>query len=288
MPRPNLPHSSAEVLSATVALLMVIQSATGLGYPSIYRDVAWIRAAWFGNDLVSLFVAVPLLATGMLLARRGSRRGTLLWTAALAYAIYNYGFYLFGARINAFFPVYVLILVLSAIALILVLVRLDVADVAAAFRPTTPVRWISGYMLLTGLALTIAWTAQWAAFMLTGVEPAIGEEAFRLIAAMDLSLVVPGSLLGGALLWRRRPWGFVMGGIVILKGATYTLVLAVASTVGAARGLEGSAAQIPLWTGWTVLGLAALALLLGNLQEAPRRKAEASGGAFARSQDQSR
>lgn len=277
-PHPKSRYSTAEVLSATVALLMAIQSAAGLGFPSIYRDAAWIRAAWFGNDLVSFFVAVPLLIAGLGLARRGSRRGTLIWHATLAYSIYNYGFYLFGARVNTFFPIYVVLLVLSVIALILALMRLDVGDVAAAFRPETPVRWISGYMLLTAVALAVAWTAQWATFMLTGVEPAIGQDAFRLVAAMDLSLVVPSCLVGGVLLWRRRPWGFVLGSIVILKGATYTLVLAVASTIGAVRGLEGSAAQIPLWAGWTLLGLAALALLLGNLQETPSARAPIDPG----------
>lgn len=281
MPRPRSRYSTAEVLSVAVALLMAIQSAVGLGFPSIYRDVAWIRAAWVGNDLVSLFVAVPLLIAGLVLARRGSRRGTFIWHATLAYSTYNYGFYLFGARLNAFFLVYALLLVLSVVALGLALMRLDVGEAAAAFRPETPTRLISGYMLLTGVVLAVAWTAQWAVFMLTGVEPPIGQDAFRLIAAMDLSLVVPSFLVGGVLLWRRRPWGFVLGSIAILKGATYTLVLTVSSTVGAVRGLEGSAAQIPLWAGWTLLGLAAFALLLGNLQETP---APSKGGA----QDQSR
>jgi hypothetical protein len=262
---------ATEVLSAAVASLMVIQAAAGLLFPGLYRDEEWIRAAWFGNDLVTLFVAAPLLITALTFARRGSMRGQIVAYAALGYAVYNYGFYLFGARMNAFFPLYVILFVLPTLALILALARLDPSAIASAFRPRTPVRWIGGYMLATGAVLATAWTLQWALLVFRGIEPAIGEEALALIAAMDLAFVVPYMMIGGVLLWRRRPWGFVLGPIMILKGATYTLVLTASSTIGALRGLEGSAAQIPVWAVWTLLGLGAMGLLLRDLEDHSRQ-----------------
>ncbi len=265
-PHPNVHGSHAVHLSWVIAGLMVFQSAGGLLFPQLYRDVEWIRAAWFGNDLVTLLVGSPILIVGLALSRRGSVRGELVWYSALGYAIYNYGFYLFGARLNVFFPLYVLLFVLPVIALILALVRLDVGRVAGAFGPGTPVRWVGGYMLLTGGGLAVAWTMQWAFFIFAGIEPAVGEEAFALIAAMDLSFVVPFFLIGGVLLWRRRRWGFVLGPILVLKGATYTLVLTAGSTVAALRGIEGSAAQIPVWATWTLVGLVAFGLLLGGVE----------------------
>jgi hypothetical protein len=38
----------------------------------------------------------------------------LLWLGAVGYAFYNYAFYLFGAALNAFFPLYVAPLLLSS------------------------------------------------------------------------------------------------------------------------------------------------------------------------------
>lgn len=46
------------ILSAVLAGLMAGQSALGLLFPAAYRDSAWIRAAWYGNDWVTLAVAV--------------------------------------------------------------------------------------------------------------------------------------------------------------------------------------------------------------------------------------
>jgi hypothetical protein len=243
---------------------MTVASLAGLLWEGLYRDAEWAKAAWFGNDLVTLFVAVPLLVTALLLARRGSRRGELLWYAMLGYAVYNYAFYLFGARMNELFLLYAALFVLPVTALALALCRLDADAVAADFSPRTPVRWVSVYMIFTGAGLAVAWTAQWAAWVFQGVEPAIGEEAFALIAALDLTFMVPYFLLGAMLLWRRHPWGYVLASIMNVKGATYTLVLMVGSAVGATRGIEGSAEQIPVWGVWTLLGLAAtLALLAG-------------------------
>jgi hypothetical protein len=58
----------------------------------------------------------------------------------LGYGAYNYAYYMLGAALNAFFPLYIVPLVLSVVTLILALSQTDVAEVAAGFRPKTPAR----------------------------------------------------------------------------------------------------------------------------------------------------
>ena len=253
-------------LSAGIAALMLLQAVTGVAFPGLYRDVDWVTAAWYGNDLVTALVAAPLMVWALMAVRRGSRRAQLIWYAMLGYCVYNYAFYLFGAQLNWFFPVYVMLFALPVFALILALGRVDASQIASGFSGRTPVKWISGYMLFTGIGLAVAWTAQWLNFMLTGAVPAIGEEEFKLIASLDLSYMVPWFLLGAVLLLRRRPWGYIIAPIITLKGATYTLVLTVTSTVAALRGIEGSLEQIPVWAAWTLAGALAVWGLLRNLQ----------------------
>jgi len=43
----------------------------------------------------------------------------------------------------------------------------------------------------------------------TPIEP----EAFKIVAALDLSLMVPALTCGGVLLWNRHPWGYVLASI---------------------------------------------------------------------------
>ncbi len=255
-------------LSFFIAALMLLQGMMGFLFPGLYRDVDWVAAAWYGNDIVTALVAAPLLIWSLMAVRRGSRRGELVWYAMLGYCIYNYAFYLFGARLNWFFPAYVVLFTLPVFVLIFALSRVDAAQIAGAFSARTPVRWISGYMLFTGIGLAIAWTVQWLNFMLTGAVPDVGEEGLKLIASLDLAYMVPWFLLGAVLLLQRRPWGYIIAVIITLKGATYTLVLVFSSTIGSLRGIEGTLQQIPVWAAWTLAGGLAVWGLLGNLQPA--------------------
>ncbi len=50
--------SGTRRLTAMVAVVMTVQATLGLILPGQYRDVEWIRATWYGNDWVTLIVAV--------------------------------------------------------------------------------------------------------------------------------------------------------------------------------------------------------------------------------------
>jgi len=91
------------ILSVVPAVLMVLRSTLGRVYPGQNRDAQWIRLTWFGNDWLTLAVAVPLLVASLLLSRRGLVRGSLLWLGTLGYGAYNNAYYMLGAALNAFF-----------------------------------------------------------------------------------------------------------------------------------------------------------------------------------------
>jgi len=66
---------------------------------------------------------------------------------------------------------------------------------------------------------------------------------------------VPWFLVGAVLLLKGNAWGFLVAPIILLKGATYTLVLTAGSTAAALRGVDGTLEQIPIWAAWTAIGL---------------------------------
>jgi hypothetical protein len=130
----------------------------------------------------------------------------LLWLGLVGYALYNYAFYLFGAALNAFFPIYAAALVVAAIVLIFVLSHTDPGQVAGSFRPTAPVRLIGVFV---GMGLSGVWTAMWAGYVFAGRPTPVEPEVFKLVAALDLSLMVPALTIGGLLIWKQKPWGVV-------------------------------------------------------------------------------
>lgn len=255
-------------LAAIATALMAAQAGTGMAFPGVYRDVGFALDAWRVNDPVTALVATPIALASLALAWRGSLRALLVLLGAMQYALYNYAFYLFGAALNAHFLLYVAAFVASGAALIAGLVALDAAAIGRASSPRLPARPLAGYLVFWAGALGIAWAAQALAFAVTGEEPALGMEAFRLIAALDLSLVVAPVALAAAWLWRRRAWGVILAVVLHVKGVVYALLLAIGSALGGPLAQGGGDGLLGLWLLFAVGSLASLVLLLANLRPA--------------------
>jgi hypothetical protein len=252
--------------AALAATLMVAQAATGIAFPRLYRDVGFALDAWRINDPVTLLVASPIALASLVLAGRGSARALLVLLGTMQYALYNYAFYLFGAALNAHFLLYVAAFVAAGLALIAGLLALDVGAIGRALSPRLPARPLAGYLVFWGAALGIAWIAQALAFALTGVEPALGAEAFRLIAALDLSLVVVPVGFAAAWLWRRWAWGVVLAVVLHVKGAVYALLLTVGSVLAGPVAQGGGDGLLGLWAVFVLGSVMSLVVLLGHLR----------------------
>lgn len=262
----------AKALSATIASLMTLASAIGLFVDGFYRDNAWATAGFRGNDLVTLVIVVPLMIGALALTRRGSARATLVWLGTVAYALYNYAFYLFGATFNELFLVYAALVSLAVWTLVLALPTLDVEALARCFAPRTPVRWIAANMLLIALFLGGMWGAQSIVFVAIGTLPQVITDSgiqTSIVFALDLALLMPAMAIGAVLLWRRRPWGYALGAILMIKGSAYTLALLAMSVFAANAHIAGAWDFAPFWAFFFLTSLLATAALLRGLQSRP-------------------
>ena len=261
---------SAYILSGIIAILMVVASVGGLLLDNLYQDNPFVISTFYGNDLVTLFIAVPLLVSSLLLTIRGSQRARLVWLGMLAYTLYNYAFYLFGAALNSLFLVYAALFILAIFALIFGLASLDVKEIAKQFNPKTPVKLIGGYIFFVAAFLGGFWIAVSLNYVFTQEIPQIMvavDSHTNLIAALDLSLVVSYGLLGAIWLWRHQPWGYVLTAIWNVQGAVYNLVLFVATVSAVPRGESAELSPAALWVGICIGCLIASVYLLANLHE---------------------
>lgn len=255
----NLPNlKSLYILSWIILLLGVIASAGGLLLNELYNDSEIIELAWLGNDTVTVFVVTPAMIWCMGQSRKGSGRANLIWMGLLGYFIYNYAFYLFGAALNKFFLIYIALFSMSIYALILGLMNLNVKGMSGKFSENTPVNWISLFLLFISLPLALVELKMCLDFLLTGKMP----EVPSLVFALDLSIVVPNTALAAILLWKRRDWGFVMSGMMLIKAFTYGLGLSISTVI---VGLKGEMDPLlPFYSFITVGGLIFAYILLKN------------------------
>jgi hypothetical protein len=245
-----VPSTIAVVLSAAASLV-------GLLFPAVYRG------NWGGmslaNDGITLVVVVPTLALAIIYSTRGSVRARLLWLGALCYMLYNYAFYIFGIPVTKLYVPWIAIFALSAVSAALLMINLDVEAIGRAFSPRTPDRWIAAYLAFAGVMVSFLWISQWLKFVSTGHVPEVNgsQDAYHVIAAVDLTFAVPMLISSACLLFRRRPWGYVLGVAATVQFAMYFAVMTAVCVVGW-KLTPGS----QLFSGWFINCIITLPLLL--------------------------
>jgi hypothetical protein len=265
---------TTRTLSRLLALLALLASLGGLLLPDLYRDKPAYELIWKGNDAVTLALIVPALLVCIERAGRDQVVARLVWLGLLAYLVYNYAFYLFGAAFNAFFLLYVALFAGALFTLFIALWQLDVAAVARRLTDGRPLRWIAVYLAVIAAILLSFEGGMSAAFWFTGEVP----KPPSLIFALDLSFVLPYMLLAAGLLWRRRVWGYVLGAMMLVKGITYGTVLSVNALLLSQSALPD---RDPFWPFYLFVALGSLAGLVALLQKP--RAIPAAGSDFVRS-----
>ena len=217
----------ARVLTGLVIALSAVAAGAGLVVPGLYRDPAAIVPAMRGQDLLTL-LALPGLSVAAARAARGSTRAVICWLALLGYVLYTYTGAAFAYAFNALFPVYVALFSLSIAAMIALVRAIDPPAVAAAFSDRAPRRAVAIALWTVAALVAIPEVAQIVPFYTTGAVPEIITRAgspTSFIYVLDLGVVLPLCVLAALWVQRRRPWGYVLAGCMLVKGAAMGLAL---------------------------------------------------------------
>lgn len=255
------------ILSIFIALMSGVVAAGGLFMEELYRDNALVTAAWRGNDVVTLFIVVPMLLLSLFYSLQGSKRGRLFWLGSLWYMVYNYTFYLFGAAFNVFFLLYAALVVLSAYTLIFGVLQTDAQEFSRSFRQKMPYKFISSFMLFFAVLLGGMWIALSLSFVFTGqVHASISQtdHPTAIVFAADLTLLIPSLIFSGGLLWQKKSWGPILSVVVLVKATAYGLAL-ILMTVISYRSTGVADPFIVLWILLTLGCFVSLVLLLRNI-----------------------
>ena len=149
---------------------------------------------------------------------RSGRRGPATTGSHSSSPFRYYACYVFGAALNAFFPLYVLLLVPAIVTFILTLSRLDVALAARSFTRSTPCtrdRHLPHvHRCRTGIGVDgdLPYTC----------SPACPHQSTRRCSRLwrrwTCRLMVPALTAGGILLWKRMPWGYMIASVASIQG----------------------------------------------------------------------
>lgn len=250
-------------LSLAALPLIGLAAALGLGSAAIYgRNAATIIPALRGQDLVTL-LALPALGLALNGSRRGSARATLIWLGVLSYMAYTYTGAALGYAFDRATLLYIAVFSLSIVSLGAALGGLDAAAIARRFDAGTPRRAMAGFLGLIALLLLAIELGQIVGYLLGGALPpgvVIAGGGPYFVYGLDLGIVVPLALTGAVWLWRGRPWGYVIAGLVVAKATTMGLALLAMNWFNLRAGLPTDAPELLATYALLAFGGAAMAV----------------------------
>jgi hypothetical protein len=237
---------------STVAILVLSVVATLLGFfrTGHYRDAAYHLPQIYGQDVVTLGLGVPLLAVGLWFAMRGSLRGYVVWLGALGYMLYTWASYAFMLYFNEFFLGYVALFGLSLYAFVGGVLHLDPEGVRTRLDGRIPFRLTIAYLVGMGLFIAAGWLAEIVPATLDGTVPEsirLAQVPTSVIYAMDLAVLLPAVIVVAVWLRRRRAWGYVFTGVLLVKFATLGLAVLAMEVRSAQTGVGGETGMMAVF-----------------------------------------
>lgn len=205
--------------SIVIGLLAVIATLSGLFWRGLYKnDTISITAQMMGQDLISLVICVPILVLSLYLISKDSLRGNLLWMGVVFYFLYTYSSMSFLASYNQLFLVYVALFSLSLYTFVYGLLSLNVKNIKRSFSPGITTQIAGIFTISMATLLSVMWLSIIIQSLLSGVAPASLEDYTTLgIQALDLAVLAPAAIISGVLLLKRKPWGYTLMPIVMVK-----------------------------------------------------------------------
>ncbi|HEY6056493.1 MAG TPA: hypothetical protein VIV06_00600, partial [Candidatus Limnocylindrales bacterium] len=203
------------VLSVLLLVATGVATITALLMPELLRGPAVMVGSMRGTALVVLVLAVSVVIVAMASARQGSLLGVVGWIGGVAFIAYQGWMFLFAIPFNGLFLIYVAMFAFGFWGLVALLIRLPAGAYAPAFAAALPARLLAGWMFASCLAFYALWLKNVVPASFDSAEPPFLAGTGMVTPTnyvLDMALFLPFTTFVAGTLWRRTPWGLVVGG----------------------------------------------------------------------------
>jgi hypothetical protein len=184
----------------------------------IYRyNAQRLVAEGVGWDIFTLFLVVPALLIALPLLTRGSLRGRLFVLGLLAYLFYQYFMYAMTWAFGPLFLPFVVIYAASLAALVWVVSTIDLTTLPYRFAERFPYRGMAVFAAVMGVLLVLMWLGRIVPALGGEIQGVLLGQSTLVVQAMDLGLIVPLVFVTAVTTWRRRPVGYLLAPVVVVK-----------------------------------------------------------------------
>jgi hypothetical protein len=233
------------------------------------HDSVSMAAQAIAQDYVTLFLGVPVLLLSFYLYRKGLLKGSLLLTGTLGYFLYTYASYSFLSMYNQLFLIYVALMSASFFAFTLMMMSFEIENLPMFFSEKMPVKFIGGFLLFVSFVFGMMWTGKIGFPLMNNTPPPEDLQHYTtfVIQALDLGFVVPVGLLAGILLMIRKPFGYLLAPVIIIKEITLLTAMTAMVFLQIKAGVEIGSLLVGSIILFNLLVIFCMILVLINIKE---------------------
>jgi hypothetical protein len=216
------------ILSLLLLLLLGIVSYSGIFVEDTYkRDSISMAAQGIGQDIVNLFLVMPLLVLSLIYMLKNGKVAIFIFSGTLFYILYSFFIYCFGVYFNRLFLLYCFILGLSFYLFIIMIIELNGMHVKHWFSDKVPVRLIGNYLITIAVMFYLLWLKDTVPAILADSVPKSVSDYNLLVNpvhVLDIGIVLPGVITTAILLIRKHQLGYIFTPVIMI----FIIILAAA------------------------------------------------------------
>jgi hypothetical protein len=253
-----------------LSITLSIVSIAGAFVPSTYqREVPSMAAQGAGQDMVNLFLVVPLLLVSLVLTNRGSKIASLFLGGTLAYILYSFVIYSLGIHFNQMFLLYTATLGLSLYAFILYMNDMLKKDLSEWFE-NAPKKLIGIYLIIVAAIFYALWLQSIIPALINKTIPddvANYDLLVNPVHVIDMAFALPALILGGILIMKAKSTGYLIAGLSLIFMMILTIALAGMVIMLVVRGISEDYTIASVFGVLTVTSLIIIILLFKRIKK---------------------
>lgn len=216
------------ILSVILSFGLTVVSVFGIFIPVTYaRDTASMAVQGIGQDIINLFLVVPLLLVSLFLLMKSNIIGFYIFGGTIFYILYSFIIYCFGVHFNVMFLMYCVTLGLSVFIFIIFLHEAGRNDVRQWFNEKLPVTYIGIYLIIVAVMFYIIWLKDvFPAVINNTVPESVSGQNLLVnpVHVIDISFALPGIIVSAVLLMKKNNLGYILSPVSLV----FILILALA------------------------------------------------------------
>jgi hypothetical protein len=258
------------VLSLFLTAVLTVVSYYGAFNPGTYeRETPSMAAQGMGQDIVDLFLIVPLLVVSSILILKNNKFWFFIFGGTVLYILYSFVIYSFGVHFNQLFLLYCFTLGLSLYVFILFIYQFNKLDVLNWFGNRVAIRPTAIYLIFVALMFYFLWFKDIIPATLNHTIPKTVSDYNLLVNpvhVLDISFALPGLIISALLMIKKHRLGYILAPISLVFIFNLAIALSGMVIMLKVKGIGESISIAVIFIILAIISLVFLVIFLKNIK----------------------